>query len=90
MQFDVRKLRGRIKEKAGSEANFAKKIGISSASLSAKFNNRTDFSTGEISRAAEKDVLDIPKDEIGNYFFIKKLELNSSKKETLHETKEWN
>lgn len=88
MQFDFSKLRGRIKEKVGSEANFAKKIGISSASLSAKFNNRTDFSTGEISRAAEKDVLDIPKDEIGNYFFIKKLELNSSKKETLHETKE--
>ena len=76
MQFDFSKLRGRIKEKVGSEAKFAKKIGISSASLSAKFNNRTDFSTGEISRAAEKDVLDIPKDEIGNYFFIKNAKIS--------------
>ncbi len=72
--FDFSKLRGRIKEKLGSEANFAKKICISTASLSSKFNNRNDFSASEISRAADRDVLDISMQELGEYFFKKKLE----------------
>ncbi len=79
MIFDFSKLRGRIKEKLGSEANFAEKIQISPASLSSKFNNRSDFSASEISRASDEDVLDIPINEIGEYFFKKKLELNSRK-----------
>ena len=79
MEYDFSKLRGRIKEKLKSEAKFAKKINISPASLSSKFNNRSDFSSQEISRAIYKDVLDIPIEEIGEYFFTKKLELNSSK-----------
>lgn len=77
IEYDFSKLRGRIKEKIGSEAKFAEKIGISSASLSAKFNNKSDFSSPEITRACEKDVLDITLTEIGPIFFEKKLELNS-------------
>lgn len=77
--FDFSKLRGRIKEKLGNEANFAVKIKISPASLSSKFNNRSDFSASEIYRAADEDVLDIPLPELGEYFFNKKLELNSRK-----------
>lgn len=78
-EYDFSKLRGRIKEKLGSEAKFAEKLDISPASLSSKFNNKSDFTASEISRATDKDVLDIPLDEIGINFFNKKLELNSTK-----------
>lgn len=77
IRYDFSKLRGRIKEKLGNEAEFAKKLNISPASLSSKFNNRSDFTSTEISRAVDIDVLDIPIDEIGIYFFTKQLELNS-------------
>ncbi len=79
IEFDFSKLRGRIKEKLGNEANFAEKINISTASLSAKFNNKSDFTATEIIRACDEDVLDIPLSEIGPNFFTKKLELNSRK-----------
>ena len=79
MFFDFDKLRGRIKEKLKYEAVFAEKLDISQASLSSKFNNKSDFTSTEIAKACEKDVLDIPENEIGKYFFKKKLELNSRK-----------
>lgn len=79
MIFDFSKLRGRVKEKLGSESKFASKLDISIASLSSKINNKSDFTISEISRASDKDVLDIPLNEIGIYFFSKKLELNSRK-----------
>ena len=77
IEYDYSKVRGRIREKLGSEAKFAEMIGISSASLSAKFNNKTDFIASEITKACDKDVLDIPIDKIGVNFFKQKLELNS-------------
>lgn len=79
MIFDFSKLRGRIKEKLKYESVFAEKIDISQASLSSKFNNKSDFTAREISRASDEDVLDIPLNELGEYFFTKKLELNSRK-----------
>lgn len=79
IQYDFSKVRGRIKEKLGNEAKFAEKLGISPASLSSKFNNRSDFTATEISRASDEDVLDISIDKIGVYFFTKQLELNSRK-----------
>lgn len=72
--FDYDKVRGKIKEKLKSESAFAEKLGISQVSLSSKFNNKTDFTASEIARATDKDVLDIPADEIGIYFFTRKLE----------------
>lgn len=77
MIFDFSKLRGRIKEKLKYESVFAEKIGISQASLSSKFNNKSDFTASEISKASDEDVLDISLNELGEYFFTKKLELNS-------------
>ena len=38
VKFDYQKLRGRIKEKLKQENEFARKIGISAASLSYKLN----------------------------------------------------
>ena len=66
---DFKKLRGRIKEKLGSEANFAKAIGISAVSLSYTFSKKRYFSAEDIRKACQKEVLDIPKEEIGEYFF---------------------
>lgn len=66
---DFSKLRGRIKEKIGTEFQFAKLIGISAVSLSSRFAGKTYFTSEEISNACKKDVLDIPKEEIGLYFF---------------------
>ncbi len=74
MIYNFNKLRGRIKEKLKSEANFAEKIGISQVSLSSKFNNKSDFTASEISKACDEDVLDISINEIGQYFFTKELE----------------
>lgn len=74
MEYDFDKLRGRIREKLGNEAKFAEKIGISPASLSSKFNNKSDFTATEISRATDYDVLNIQMEEIGVYFFTRKLE----------------
>ena len=62
---DFKKLRGRIKEKIGSEAKFAKYIGISAASLSYTFSKKRYFSAEEIQKACKKEVLE----EIGEYFF---------------------
>ena len=78
-EFDFSKLRGRIKEKLGNESKFAEKIYISTASLSAKLNNKIDFTASEIIKACSEEVLDIPLNEISLYFFTRKLELNSSK-----------
>lgn len=77
--FDYQKLRGRIKEKLKKENEFAKRIGISATSLSYKLNGGSDFTATEIYNACKEDVLDIPKEEIADYFFTEKLELNSSK-----------
>lgn len=77
--FDYDKLRGRIREKEGSETKFAPKIDMSAASLSSKLNQKTDFTSIEIQKISKK--LGIPQKEIPEYFFVEKLELNSSKKE---------
>lgn len=79
IEYDFSKVRGRIKERLGSEAKFAELLDISSASLSSKFNNKSDFTASEISRATDEDVLDLAVEEIGPYFFTRKLELNSRK-----------
>lgn len=79
IEYDFDELRGLIRAKFKSEANFAKKIGISAASLSSKFNNKTDFSAEEITKSCDENVLNIGLDKIGPLFFTKRLELNSRK-----------
>lgn len=68
ISFDYRKLAGRIKEKFDTQAAFAKKMGLSSAALSQKLNNKADFSQEEIVLAAE--LLDLP--DLKSYFFCVK------------------
>ncbi|MDC0798834.1 DUF739 family protein [Coprococcus comes] len=41
--YDYRKLRGRIKEKFGTQSEFSKKLGLSEVSVSNKLNNIVDW-----------------------------------------------
>ena len=67
VMFDYKKLRGKIREVFGTEKQFAKALGISSTSLSLKFNGESSFKQSQSSRCCE--LLGIPVKEIGQYFF---------------------
>lgn len=71
MAFDYRKLKGRIIEKYGSQLNFADAYGISGNTLSLKMRNKVRFTSDDI--IAISDMLDIPENEIGSYFFTKQV-----------------
>ena len=73
-RYDYSKLRGKIKEKLGTEGIFANKIGRTQNFVSKVFNNGTYFGQEDIARSAE--ILGIPVNEIGIYFFY----LRSSQK----------
>lgn len=70
--FDYRKLRGRIREKCGTQSAFARAIGLSDVSVSNKLNNNIEWGQEEIEDAIH--ALDIPLTEIHTYFFTKKVE----------------
>lgn len=65
--FKYLKLRARIKEKFGTEGNFAEALGITHNSLSRKFNDKVQFSSNDIRIWCE--LLEIPLEESGLYFF---------------------
>ncbi len=73
--FDYSKLKGRIKEVLGSNNKYAELLNLSEASISAKLNSKVPFSILEIDKSLE--ILNIPRDEIPHYFFVKKTEKNS-------------
>ena len=78
MRFDYAKLKGRIKEKYGTQENFAKAIGISQTTISFKINGKAKWQQDEIVKAAK--LLEISKKEIVEYFFnyeVQGLELNN-------------
>ena len=67
MPYKYNKLRGRIVEKYGTQAEFARTIGISSNSLSLKMTGKTGISQTDLIKWCR--LLDIKADEIGQYFF---------------------
>lgn len=64
------KLRGRIREKFGTNTAFAQAMGIDPASVSFKLNNRTPWKREDIEKACE--LLEIPIEEVYIYFFSEK------------------
>lgn len=68
--FDYSKLRGRIKELGFSESEIAKKINISKATISSRFNGNSEFSSKETDCLI--NLLQINDNEIKDYFFCKK------------------
>lgn len=65
--FDYNKLKGRIKEKCGTQTALAENISINLATLSNKLNNNVYFDNGEVIDICEK--LNIPLNKIPEYFF---------------------
>lgn len=75
--YDYSKLRGRIREKCGTQEKFAKSIKRSKPYLSNVLNGQAYFSQNDIVEGAK--VLDIPVDEIGLYFFTIEVHKNETK-----------
>ena len=71
MTFNYSKLRGRIREVCGTQEDFAKKMELSTVSVSLKLNNKVEWTQQEINRASE--VLNIPDGKIYSYFFTEKV-----------------
>ena len=67
MAYDYRKLRGKIKEKCGTQDAFSALLGIGRVSLSQRLNNQLEFSQDEIFKSC--DILEIKREDIPEYFF---------------------
>lgn len=65
--YDYSMLTGRIAEKFGTQANFAKAMNLSERSLSLKLTNHVGWKQNEVVSASK--LLCIPFDEIHSYFF---------------------
>ena len=65
--FNYSKLKGRIKEVCQTQETFSKKLGMSEATLSARLNNKTEFTQSEIMNS--QMILKFDKMESPLYFF---------------------
>lgn len=68
MQYAYRKLRGRITEIFGTQAEFAKALKISKNSVSNKMTGKTEFSQSDVERWSE--LLHINRCEYGEFFYM--------------------
>ena len=73
IEFDFSALRGRIIEKYGTFAAFADAIKMSRASLSQRVMNDIAFKPDEVILICSPEVLDIPPEEIGRFFYTPKV-----------------
>jgi transcriptional regulator with XRE-family HTH domain len=71
MVWDYSKLRGKIKEKYGTQEAFASAIGISATSLSLKLNNEREFTQAEMNASIE--ALELPHAEVRSLFFTQQV-----------------
>ncbi len=67
MGYTYNKLKGRIKEKYGTQENFAKALGVSQQCVSQKLLGKVGFSQKDIEQWAK--LLGISKREYGRFFF---------------------
>lgn len=67
MAFNYQKLRGRITEKMGSQAEFARRMELSERTISLKLNGKVPFKQNEIVKAS--NLLEIDNSDIAAYFF---------------------
>lgn len=67
MNYDYSKLKGRIKEKFGTQEKFAEALGIGISTLSLKMNNKTEWSQDEMRVTLQ--LLEEDSNQINAYFF---------------------
>lgn len=65
--FNYSKLKGRIVEKNMTQNDVAEKMDIAKSTLNLKLNNKILFSQDDIISLSK--ILEIPKEDIGQYFF---------------------
>ena len=65
--FKYAKLRGRIREKFGTQAKFAEALGVSPVTVSRKLTGNVPFSSEDIEKWCK--LLEIPIKDAGLYFF---------------------
>ena len=70
MSFTYNKLRGRIVEICGTQAEFSRRVGQSEQIISAKLAGNSAFTQDNI--ISWCNVLNIDQNDIGNYFFAQK------------------
>ena len=66
---NYRKLAGRITERFGTRSAFARHLGWTESVLSNRLNGKVPFDVEDIVLFSLPENLDIPKSEIGTYFF---------------------
>lgn len=71
MNYDYRKLKGKIKEKYETQAEFSKALCIGESTLNLKLNNKTEWSQEEMVKAL--DLLGESKSKLKEYFFTHKV-----------------
>lgn len=67
MNYEYRKLRGKIIEVFGTMSAFSKALDLSENSLSKKMNGKTQFNQKDMSKWC--NLLNIPLSAAGEYFF---------------------
>ena len=67
MAFNYQKLLGRITEKMGSQAEFARRMELSERTISLKLNGKVPFKQNELVKAS--NLLEIDNSDIAAYFF---------------------
>ena len=76
MEFDYRRLSGRIVERFGTRSAFAKAIGMAPSALSHRLSGHTLISTEATTKWGEPDMLDIPAEDIHMFFLTPKSSKN--------------
>lgn len=66
-KYDYSKLLGRMRENHITQEQLAKDIGISESTMNIKLKNKRQFAQDEMIKIL--DVLNVPIDDIGAYFF---------------------
>lgn len=72
MERDYRKLRGKIVEVCETQAEFARRMGVSERTISLKLNGKIDFTQSDIMKAVM--LLNLVDEEIPSYFFTNKVQ----------------
>ena len=80
IRYDYSKLRGKIREVFHTETRFAKELGISKVSLSAKLNGRQNFTLNEISKMSL--IFNLKEKEMLEFFFHRKPEIIGLQKDS--------
>ena len=70
MEFEYAKVKGKIKEKFGTQADFASAMGLSATTISDKLNNKSPLTQKESDSACV--LLGIEPVDIPIYFFYRK------------------